>query len=203
MSRAGILFVVSAPSGAGKTSLLRALVEQKGGVSVSVSHTTRAPRPGEVDGVHYHFVDVPAFERMVAAGEFLEHARVFDNYYGTSAASARDELGKGGDVVLEIDWQGARQVRQRFADSVSIFVLPPSVEELRRRLSARGQDTAEVVERRMRDALDELSHFTEYDYIVVNDRFEDAVRDLLCVMRTERLRCARQQEGVAARFARL
>lgn len=200
MSLPGILFIVSAPSGAGKTSLLKALVEQHGDLAVSVSHTTRAPRPGEADGVHYHFVDMADFERMVAASEFLEHARVFDNYYGTSAASVRQPLQKGRDVVLEIDWQGARQVRQAFAGAVSIFVIPPSVEELRRRLSARGQDSAEVVERRMKDALDELSHFGEYDYLVVNDRFEDALGELHCIVRAERLRCARRQASVSARF---
>lgn len=201
MSGTGILFIVSAPSGAGKTSLLKALVDQHGELNVSVSHTTRAPRPGEVDGVHYHFVDVATFERMVTAGEFLEHARVFDNYYGTSAASVRHELEKGCDVVLEIDWQGARQVRQGFADAVSIFVLPPSVDELRRRLSVRGQDSAEVVERRMRDALNELSHFNEYDYIVINDRFEKALGELRCIMHAERLKCARQQASCGARFS--
>jgi guanylate kinase len=201
MSPTGILFVVSAPSGAGKTSLLKALVEQMAGLVVSVSHTTRVPRPGEKDGVHYHFVDIPRFEAMVANGEFLEHARVFGNFYGTSAASVRHELQRGADVVLEIDWQGARQVRKHFPDAVSIFVVPPSLEELRRRLSARGQDSVEVVEQRMGDALRELSHFPEYEYVVVNERFEEALRDLQCLMRAERLRGSRQHDACAARFA--
>lgn len=201
MTREGILFIVSAPSGAGKTSLLKALVEGGEGVSVSVSHTTRAARPGEADAVDYHFVSVSEFERMVAAGEFLEHARVFDNYYGTSAAAVRRALEEGRDVVLEIDWQGARQVRERFVGAVSVFVLPPSVEELRRRLSNRGQDSEQTVERRMRDALNELSHFGEYDYLVFNDRFEAALEDLRVLIRAEHLRRARQQPSVTALFA--
>ena len=200
MNSDGILFIVSAPSGAGKTSLLKALVESTDRVCVSVSHTTRAPRPGEADGQHYHFVDTATFERMVAAGEFVEHARVFDNHYGTSAVAVMSELVAGRDVVLEIDWQGARQVRARFRDAVSLFILPPSVEELRRRLSARGQDTREIVERRMRDALSELSHFDEYDYLVVNDRFEAALEDLRAVMRTQRLRRSVMTSWVAERF---
>lgn len=201
MSRTGVLFVLSAPSGAGKTSLLRALVEQSASVSVSISHTTRAPRPGEQDGVHYHFVDISTFERMVERGEFLEHARVFDNHYGTSAESVRHALEQGTDVVLEIDWQGARQVRHHFPDAVSVFVVPPSLEELRRRLSARGQDSVEVVERRMGDALRELSHYTEYDYVVVNERFEEALQDLQCLMRAEHLRRLRQHDACVERFA--
>ena len=200
MNSDGILFIVSAPSGAGKTSLLKALVESTDRVCVSVSHTTRAPRPGETDGQHYHFVDTATFERMVAAGEFVEHARVFDNHYGTSAAAVMNELVAGRDVVLEIDWQGARQVRERFRDAVSVFILPPSVEELRRRLSARGQDAEEIVERRMRDALSELSHFDEYDYLVVNDRFETALEDLRALMRAQRLRRSVMTSWVAERF---
>ena len=200
MNGNGILFIVSAPSGAGKTSLLKALVESTDRICVSVSHTTRAPRPGETDGQHYHFVDMATFERMVAAGEFVEHARVFDNQYGTSAAAVTSELVTGRDVVLEIDWQGARQVRERFPEAVSVFILPPSVDELRRRLSARGQDAEEVVERRMRDALSELSHFDEYEYLVVNDRFEAALEDLRAVMRTQRLQKNRMLGWVNASF---
>mgnify|MGYP001549690393 FL=1 len=200
MNSDGILFIVSAPSGAGKTSLLKALVESTDRICVSVSHTTRAPRPGETDGQHYHFVDTATFERMVAAGEFVEHARVFDNQYGTSAAAVTSELVTGRDVVLEIDWQGARQVRERFPEAVSVFILPPSVDELRRRLSARGQDAEEVVERRMRDALSELSHFDEYDYLVVNDRFEAALEDLRALMRTQRLQKNRMLGWVNASF---
>lgn len=197
----GILFIVSAPSGAGKTSLLKVLLEETEGLHLSVSHTTRKPRPGERDGVHYHFTDVPTFERLAADNGFLEHAQVFDNYYGTSAAVVRDGLDAGRDLVLEIDWQGARQVRERFPDAVSIFILPPSVEELRRRLAARGQDTAEVVERRMTGALDELSHFDEYDYLVINDRFEAALDDLRALIRAERLRRPCLEDEVRRGFA--
>jgi guanylate kinase len=194
----GVLFVVSAPSGAGKTSLLKALVPTDPRLRVSVSHTTRAPRPGEQDGTHYHFVDRARFEAMVAAGEFLEHARVFDNLYGTAERSVRDVLGANFDVVLEIDWQGARQVRARFPEAVSVFIVPPSVEALRRRLSGRGQDSAEIIDRRMRDARSELSHFGEYDYLVVNDDFDEALADLRAIIGAERLRLVRQQARLGA-----
>jgi guanylate kinase len=194
----GVLFVVSAPSGAGKTSLLKALVPTDPRLRVSVSHTTRAPRPGEQDGTHYHFVDRARFEAMVAAGEFLEHARVFDNLYGTAERSVRDVLGANFDVVLEIDWQGARQVRAKFPEAVSVFIVPPSVEALRRRLSGRGQDSAEIIDRRMRDARSELSHFGEYDYLVVNDDFDQALADLRAIIGAERLRLVRQQARLGA-----
>ena len=194
----GVLFVVSAPSGAGKTSLLRALIPTDARLRLSVSHTTRGARPGEQDGTHYHFVDRPRFEAMVAAGEFLEHARVFDNLYGTAERSVRDVLGANFDVVLEIDWQGARQVRVRFPEAVSVFIVPPSVEALRQRLSGRGQDSAEIIDRRMRDARSELSHFGEYDYLVVNDDFDEALADLRAIVGAERLRLARQQARLGA-----
>jgi guanylate kinase len=197
----GVLFVVSAPSGAGKTSLLKALVPTDPRLRVSVSHTTRTPRPGEQDGTHYHFVERGRFEAMAAAGEFLEHARVFDNLYGTSERSVRERLVAGFDVVLEIDWQGARQVRARFPEAVSVFIVPPSVEALRRRLSGRGQDSAEVIDRRMRDARNELSHFGEYDYVVVNDVFDQALADLRAIISAERLRLSRQQPRLAAALA--
>jgi len=200
MKNSGILFIVSAPSGAGKTSLLKSLVESQPELRVSVSHTTRQPRPGEEDGRHYHFVDKDSFERMVADGEFIEHARVFDNYYGTSASAVKTELSSGRDVVLEIDWQGARQVRKRFQDAVSIFILPPSIEALRHRLSARGQDSAEIVERRMQDAMAELSHFSEYDYLVVTDDFDAALDDLRSVMRAQRLKQNRMLAWVETAF---
>jgi len=194
----GVLFVVSAPSGAGKTSLLRALIPTDPRLQLSVSHTTRGARPGEQDGTHYHFVDRARFEAMVAAGEFVEHARVFDNLYGTAERSVRDLLGANLDVVLEIDWQGARQVRARFPEAVSVFIVPPSVEALRERLSGRGQDSAEIIDRRMRDARSELSHFGEYDYLVVNDDFDQALADLRDIVGAERLRLPRQQARLAA-----
>jgi guanylate kinase len=193
----GILFIVSAPSGAGKTSLLRELVPADERLVMSVSHATRAMRPGEEDGVHYHFVSVERFEELAGDGAFLEHAQVFDNYYGTAEAGVRNQLDQGLDVVLEIDWQGAQQVRARFADAVSIFIAPPSIDALRARLSGRGQDSAEIVDRRMRDARSELSHFPEYDYLVINDDFADALADLRAIVAAERLREPLQ----SARFA--
>ena len=176
------VFVLSAPSGAGKSSLARALVDAEPSVRLSVSHTTRAPRPGEIDGVDYHFVGKREFEVMVQAGAFLEHAWVFDRYYGTSWEAVRSELSRGHDVVLDIDWQGARQVREAFADTVSVFILPPSIGALRSRLTGRGQDSAGIIDHRMRAARSELEHYDEFDYIVVNDDFErtlDALRGLL------------------------
>ena len=197
MSESAILFIVSAPSGAGKTSLLRELVPADDRLVVSVSHATRAMRPGEQDGTHYHFVSVERFLELVGDGAFLEHAQVFDNYYGTSEATVRSQLARGLDVVLEIDWQGARQVRQRFADAVSIFIAPPSIDALRQRLSGRGQDSEAVVERRMADACSELSHYAEYDYLVINDDFHTALGELRAIVTAERLREPRQ----AARFS--
>jgi len=182
------LYIVSAPSGAGKTSLLRALVETDRGIQISVSHTTRTMRPGEENGVDYHFVDQETFSAMVGRGAFLEHAQVFDNFYGTSEAAIREQMQQGLDVVLEIDWQGARQVRRRFDDAVSIFVLPPTPEALRQRLDGRGQDSNEVIERRMRDARNEMSHYAEYDYLIVNDLFDEALDQLRAVVTAERLR---------------
>ncbi len=192
MTRPSILFIVSAPSGAGKTSLLRELLARDPGLRLSVSHTTHPMRPGEEDSVHYHFVDVETFQRLVSEGAFIEHAQVFDNYYGTSEAGVREQLAAGHDVVVEIDWQGARQVRARFPDAVSIFIAPPSIGALRERLGARGQDSEEVIERRMRDARAELSHYAEYDYLVINDAFETALDDLAHIVGAERLRLPRQ-----------
>ncbi len=194
----GTLYIVSAPSGAGKTSLLKELVNGRSDLNVCVSHTTRAPRPGEEAGVHYHFVSVDKFQQMITRNEFLEHARVFDNFYGTAESSVRSELEVGRNVILEIDWQGARQVRERFPEAVSIFIVPPSVEALRERLSGRGQDSDEIIERRMRDAMSEMSHHQEYDYIVVNDAFDVAVEDLRAIVRTQQLRASRQVDFVPA-----
>ncbi|MGE0080447.1 MAG: guanylate kinase [Thiohalomonadaceae bacterium] len=184
----GTLYVISAPSGAGKTSLVKALLGALDGVAVSVSHTTRAPRPGEQDGREYHFVDVARFKAMVAEGAFLEYAQVFDNFYGTSRAAIQDQLAAGLDVILEIDWQGARQVRAAMPDCRSIFILPPSRPALEERLRGRGQDSDEVIARRMRDAVSEMQHWSEYDYLVVNDVFDEALAQLRAVFIAHRLR---------------
>ena len=180
------VIVLSAPSGAGKSSLARALVKVEPSVRVSVSHTTRTARPGEIAGVDYHFVGKPEFEAMARAGAFLEHARVFDRYYGTSWEAVRSVLSRGHDVVLDIDWQGARQVREIFTDTVSVFILPPSMHTLRSRLVGRDQDSTEIVERRMRAARSEIEHYEEFDYIVVNDDFERALDALRGILRGER-----------------
>jgi guanylate kinase len=184
----GILFIISAASGAGKTSLVKGLLGRNLGLRLSVSFSTRAPRSGEQDGVHYHFVSTDRFLRMVEAGEFLEHAQVFGNLYGTAASSVRSELDQGRDLLLEIDWQGARQVRKRFPEAVSVFVLPPSAQVLEQRLRDRGLDSDRVIEDRMVEARSEMSHYGEYDYLVVNDVFEDALEDLACLVKAERLR---------------
>jgi guanylate kinase len=188
----GTLFVISAPSGAGKTSLVAALLESDPALRVSVSYTTRPPRPGEIDGEHYHFVDTPTFDAMVAGGAFVEYARVFGNAYGTAESALRDALSAGDDVILEIDWQGARQVRERLPGAVSIFVIPPTLAALESRLRGRGQDPDEVIAARMARARDELSHYAEYDYLVVNDRFDDALARLRAIIAAERLRRPRQ-----------
>jgi len=187
----GTLYIFSAPSGAGKTSLVKALLESMDGITVSVSHTTRAMRPGEREGVHYHYVDIPAFERMVAGQAFLEHAKVFDNYYGTSRQAVLDKLVQGQDVILEIDWQGARQVRKLFPECRSIFVLPPSKAALRERLTGRGQDNEAIIERRMHDAEAEMSHYAEFDYVVVNDVFDQALAELRAIVTAQRLLTSR------------
>jgi len=195
----GTLYILSAPSGAGKSSLVRALLDVMGdGVAVSVSHTTRKPRPGEVNGRDYHFVDVAAFQAMVEAGGFLEHARVFDNHYGTSRPAVEQQLSTGQDVILEIDWQGAGLVRELMPESTGIFILPPSREALRERLQGRGQDDDAVIDRRMRDAISEMSHYAEYDYLVINDVFERALGDLKAILRSHRLRLAQQSRVRAA-----
>jgi len=188
----GVLFVVSAPSGAGKTSLVAALLQEDDALKLSVSYTTRARRPGERDGEHYHFVEQEAFDAMVGSGAFVEYAHVFGNAYGTAESALREALESGQDLLLEIDWQGARQVRKRFPEAVSIFIAPPSLSALEERLRGRGQDSDTVIRDRMATAKDELSHWGEYEYFVVNDRFDEALGDLRHIVSAERLRSRRQ-----------
>ncbi|MGZ8218275.1 guanylate kinase [Methylomagnum sp.] len=188
----GTLFIVSAPSGAGKTSLVKALRQGLAGFTVSTSHTTRAQRPGEEHGRDYYFVARAEFERMIEAGEFLEHARVFDNHYGTARQTVETALASGQDVLLEIDWQGAQQIRPLMPDCVSIFILPPSLQALEQRLNSRGQDGPDIIARRMRDAMSEMSHYREYDYLVVNDDFETALTELRGIVIASRLTITRQ-----------
>ena len=190
----GNLFVVVAPSGAGKTSLVAELLLREPEVGLSISYTTREPRKGEEDGREYHFVDRARFEEMIEAGEFLEHANVYGNYYGTSRRWIEEQLGLGHDVVLEIDWQGARQVRQLFPRMHGIFILPPALGELRRRLVGRGKDSKETIERRLASAREDVSHVLEFEYIIVNERFESAVADLVAVVRAAR--CSRERQAI-------
>lgn len=189
----GNLYIVSAPSGAGKTSLVKALLEAEPRVRVSVSHTTRAMRPGEVDGVNYHFVSREQFTAMLEQDAFLEHAQVFDNFYGTSQHWVEQTLAEGYDLILEIDWQGAQQVRRLLPQALSIFILPPTQEALRHRLTNRGQDSGEIIERRMRDAVSEMSHYVEFDYLLINDDFGHALEDLKAIFRANQLRQGPQQ----------
>ena len=190
----GNLFVVSAPSGAGKSSLVSAVLAEDKRLALSVSFTTRPPRSGEADGREYHFVDGKTFEKMLGRGEFLESAEVHGNRYGTSRKWIGESRAKGLDVVLEIDWQGARQVRKAFPDAVSIFILPPIpvLPELERRLRARGQDTEEAIQRRLHDAREEISHVGEFDYVIINKEFKEARRDLAAIVQATRLTLARQ-----------
>jgi guanylate kinase len=174
----GRLFVIAAPSGAGKTSLVKALLASEPRLRLSVSHTTRTRRPTEEDGREYHFVPVPQFERLAARGEFLEHARVFDNFYGTARGYVEEQLRQGHDVILEIDWQGAQQVRRAMPQCVSIFILPPSRRALAERLAQRATDSPQIIARRLRDAAADMSHYREFDYVIVNDDFAQAVSDL-------------------------
>lgn len=182
MTRRGRLFVVSAPSGAGKTSLVKALLERSPAIRVSVSYTTRKPRPHEVDGREYHFVSEETFRDLVARQAFLEHAQVFDHSYGTGRDAVERLLAAGTDVMLEIDWQGARQVRASLPECVSVFILPPSLDALAERLNQRRTDSPEVIARRLRDAVGDIRHCIEFDYVVVNDRFEKALRDLVSIV---------------------
>ncbi|NLW06258.1 MAG: guanylate kinase [Pseudomonadaceae bacterium] len=199
----GHLYVISAPSGAGKTSLVAALLQEVNQLEVSVSHTTRKIRPGEQDGINYHFVDKPAFQALVDEGAFFEHAEVFGNFYGTSRPAINKRLEAGIDVILEIDWQGAQQVRQQLPEALGIFILPPSLQALRERLNARGQDSAEVIEGRMQQARNEMSHWQEYDYLLVNDEFSQALSELKAIFVAKRLELAKQRLEKASLLAEL
>lgn len=186
--RKGLLFIISAPSGAGKTTLVRHLTATLNDIAVSVSHTTRPQRQGETHGVDYYFIDETEFQGMVEENRFLEHARVFDHFYGTAQETVEQRLAAGHDVILEIDWQGARQVRVRMPENISIFIAPPSYQSLIDRLHSRGREDAATIRRRLDEAVDELSHYQEYDYVLVNDELEQALDELLAIIRAARLR---------------
>ena len=203
MTSTGTLYTVSAPSGAGKTSLVNALIERCGGLQVSVSHTTRPMRPAEKEGVNYHFVSENVFVDMLDRAEFLEHAQVFGNLYGTSSVWLEEQLERGLDVILEIDWQGARQVKQLLPETQSIFILPPSRQALQQRLSLRGQDDPSIIEGRMNAAVAEMSHYVESDFLVVNKDFDQALDQLQCIVASQRLRTARQQEILPSMLQKL
>ena len=189
----GTLYIISAPSGAGKTSLVDAIVKRDKNIQVSISHTTRDMRPGEEDGLNYHFINQQTFQLMLAETAFLEHAQVFKNYYGTSQKWVEDTLADGRDVILEIDWQGAQQVRRQLPESCSIFILPPSRQALKDRLTGRGQDNTDTIRQRMSEAINEISHYPEADYLVINDVFEVALDDLLAIFQAKRLQQHKQQ----------
>lgn len=199
----GNLYIVSAPSGAGKTSLVAALLEADDGIRKSVSYTTRRPRPGEINGSHYHFVTTADFERMAEAGDFLESALVHDNRYGTSRKWVEEQMAADIDIVLEIDWQGAAQVRKLMPAAISIFILPPSFEALMQRLNTRGQDPADVIARRLANAREEIAHVTDFDYVIINADFRTAASELQDVVRAERLRTPRQLARHTALINRL
>lgn len=193
----GELYIISAPSGAGKTSLIKQLLTDSDLLSVSISHTTRKIRSSETDGKDYYFTSVDEFKQMITDKAFLEHAKVFDHYYGTSTLSVEDNLKKGIDTILEIDWQGAQQVRRIFPVCISIFILPPSIEILQQRLKSRAQDSKDVIDRRMRDAINEMSHFSEFDYLVVNDVFSQALAELRSIITSHRLKKSHQLKVLA------
>jgi guanylate kinase len=202
-ARRGRLFVIAAASGTGKTSLVKALMQRVPALGFSVSHTTRKPRPNEQDGRDYHFVSAEKFRAMIAAGEFLEHASVFDNLYGTSRAAVETALAGGQDLLLEIDWQGARQVRARLPEAIDVFILPPSRAALEERLRGRGTDSPAIIARRLADSVTELAHWGEFRYVVVNDRFEEALADLERIVAGDAAGLARNRPGLAEFAARL
>jgi guanylate kinase len=199
----GTLYIVAAPSGAGKTSLTRALLERESGIALSVSYTSRPPRSNEIDGVHYHFVSRGVFEEMIKRGEFFEHAVVHGDLKGTSRAQVERTLGQGKDVLLEIDWQGARQVRAQMPDTVSIFILPPSRAELERRLRARASDSDAAIRRRVADSREDIAHAVEFDFLVVNDDFATALGDMCAIVTSRQMRAVRQRERYATLLADL
>jgi guanylate kinase len=199
----GRLYVIAAPSGAGKTSLVKALMEREPRIQFSVSYTTRKPRPNEIPGRDYHFVGPERFQEMIANNEFLEHARVFDNCYGTGVRTVQEALSNGEELLLEIDWQGARQVRARLPEACSIFILPPSRQALEQRLKGRSTDSDEVIQRRLRDAAEDLGHWTEFDYVVINDRFEQAIEDLRAIVENRGSHLVAQRTEVVHLAARL
>ncbi|WP_407729827.1 guanylate kinase [Pseudomonas helleri] len=199
----GTLYIISAPSGAGKSSLVKALIDIEPQIRVSVSHTTRAMRPGEENGVHYHFVEREEFVKMIEHGDFLERAEVFGNLYGTSQSYLQQTLDEGHDLILEIDWQGAEQVRKLMPQARSIFILPPSQQALRERLDNRGQDSAEIIDGRMREAVSEMSHYVDYDYLIINDDFAVALDDLKAIFHASRLQQKRQQQRYGKLLAEL
>jgi guanylate kinase len=199
----GKLYIIAAPSGAGKTSLVKQLVADLDNLTVSISHTTRQMRPGEMHGQDYYFVTVADFQAMLEKQAFLEHAQVFDNFYGTAKQTVEENLKKGFDVILEIDWQGAQQIKKLLPDSLSIFILPPSTEILLERLRNRGQDDEQVIARRMRDAVTEIRHHDEFDYLVVNDVFEQALTELKSIIIANRLTRQRQQHNLRPLLASL
>lgn len=203
MHSQGTLYTISAPSGAGKTSLVAELLKRTPQLSVSVSHTTRPMRPGEQDGVNYHFISHGVFQQMLGETAFLEHAQVFDNFYGTSQKWVESELARGEDVILEIDWQGAQQVRRLMPETIAIFILPPSREALNQRLTGRGQDDDSVIQRRMDAAVAEMSHYVEGDYVVINDDFDTALADLEAIIRARRLQLDKQQDRHATLLSAL
>lgn len=203
MTDVGTLYIVAAPSGTGKTTLVKALVDAVPNITVSISHTTRPKRPNETDGINYHFIEKTEFEQMIQHKDFLEYATIFDHYYGTSKRWVNDTLSKGTDVILEIDWQGHQQIKQLFPASVSIFILPPSLEDLRTRLVTRNQDHPDIIKKRLSDAKETVSHIHEFDYVVINDDFAQALNDLKLIIEAGYLLEARQTAKNASLISKL